>query len=140
MNVIDEVKQASAYALSGFADSAGPDTNESAGARFLVSIRDAVIESVEYLMGSDALTLTEAVEDMRYHGKDGEIADGAVPVYTHEKWATFVDLAAYNEDLTELGDFPDDMDSVSGWALYLMASRLVSVILDELEQGDVDED
>jgi hypothetical protein len=32
-----------------------------------------------------------------------EIADYCVPVYTHNLWVTFVDLAAYSEDVSDLG-------------------------------------
>ncbi|AWY07636.1 OCR-like antirestriction protein [Streptomyces phage Yosif] len=134
--ILDDIKARSSYRLSNDAGCGCPDNLESEGALFLDRVRDAVVESLEYLVGSDDLTLVEAVEYARDHGTDGEIADSAVSVYTHEKWKQFVDLQAYNEDLDEIGGTPDDLDQGAGWALYLIASRLVGQLLQEIEDAE----
>ena len=98
------------YELANMADCSNPDSQESPGARFLLSVQD------DY---------RERVEDGYYDEDDSphEIADGAVPVYTHNLWQTFTDLGAYNEDPSELGVESDDMTSAAGVCLYMIAAR-----------------
>lgn len=113
------------FALARMAGCADPDNGDSPGARFLVSVADAASEHW-YAYGPDGADDHDAV---------WEIADGAVPVYTHELWATFVDLAAYNED-DEHGFMADalshghaDLGKLAGIALYQIAERLVHAVL-----------
>lgn len=91
----------------------------SPGARFLRSVAYDVAEFVND--ESD-----DQDQDERMH----EIADGAVPVYTHELWQTFVDLAAYTEDVS------DELEKVAQLALYMIAARLAAALI-EAEQGEV---
>lgn len=107
-----------AWQLARLADCMDPDSNESAGARFLERVE------ADYL---------EAVEDERYDGDETphEIADNAVPVYTHERWQAFVDLGAYQEDVTELGDDGSDLTQSAAVALYMIAQRLVYALAAE---------
>lgn len=98
----------------------------SAGARFLRSVEDDCRDRLE---DGDEI---DDVGDVAH-----EVADGAVPVYTHERWSVFVDLAAYTEDLDELGGEPSDMTEAAGWALYLIGRRLAEALL---EQDDDDGD
>lgn len=130
------------WQLAHLAGCADPDTHDgigfdsfeapegfepSAGARFLRRVEDDVYE----LMQDDSYD-----EDDSPH----EIADGAVPIYTHELWKTFVDLAAYQEDPSELGAEPDDMTKCAGVCLYMIADRLARAIAEEQSDEDEDED
>lgn len=135
VKVIEAINAYGPYSLASFADCASPDSNESTGAQFLNRVRDGIVESVEYVMGKDRLSLVEAVEEVRNVGADHEVCDGAVPIHTYLKWATFADLCAYQEDLDELGGASNDMDTNAGMCLYLIASRLVSLLLDQMEEG-----
>lgn len=111
----------SAYRLSSDADCASPDTLESVGARFLLGIRDAVHEM-----------LTDSDDPTGDFGDDiATIADDAVPIYTSDIWATFVDLGAYNEDPTEMGADGSDMEQAAKVCLYIIASRLADVLVAE---------
>lgn len=78
-------------------------------------------------------------DDMDYDGAVHELADGAVPVYTHDFWATFVDLAAYAEDTDEFGPFEDVGDSAKA-AVYMIAERLAHTLLKEWWMDDDDQD
>lgn len=135
MATLDDIKAETAYALSGTDRAAcgSPDSLDSAGAKFLVSVRDAVVEAVEFgeiTIGSDANE--DAI---------AEIADGAPDVYTATKWAEFVDLAAYQEDPTELGFDGSDMDKAADACLYIIAQRLAAALVEALaEDADDDQD
>ncbi|WJN63323.1 Ocr-like antirestriction protein [Streptomyces phage phiScoe54] len=135
--ILSEIKGETHWSLAVDAESSSPDSDESAGARFLRGIRDSVIEAVEWRIEHDELSLAEAVEDIRYVGADGEIADGAVPVYTYDKWLTFTDLGAWTEDVSEIADTSvyADLDTQAGWALYLIAYRLVAKLLQDIEDN-----
>ncbi|WJN62849.1 Ocr-like antirestriction protein [Streptomyces phage phiScoe2] len=136
-DILSEIKGETHWSLSVDAESGTPDSDESAGARFLSGIRDSVIEAVEWRVEHSEMTLTEAVEDIRYDGTDGEIADGAVPIYTYDKWQTFTDLTAWTEDVSEIADTSvySDLDTQAGWALYLIAYRLVAKLLQDIEDN-----
>ncbi len=58
------------------------------------------------------------------------MADGAVPVYTGERWAVFADLAAYNEDPGDIGGWPADLTDAAGVALYVIAERLALALVE----------
>lgn len=123
-----EVSDWTVYRLANEAGCTDPDSEDSPGAQFLGGIRDSVLEAIEY--GGDP-------EEIPH-----EVADAAVPVYTYQRWRTFVDLGAWeeDEDLDELGGYPDDMTLAAGHCLYLIGSRLAAAILAELEDEDEDED
>ena len=124
------------FCLASLADCASPDSISSPGAAFLASVARDVAEHVESYVaeGDPGYRLTELREDGSH-----EIADSAVPVYTHERWQVFVDLAAYNEDASELGATADDLTGAAGVALYMIAERLVHALADELSEA-LDED
>lgn len=118
----EELERLNAFELARMADIASPDEFDSVGAQFLLSVRDSFIE---YIIDNDG----EPSEDMAH-----EVADLAVPIYTHERWLTFVDLAAYQEDVEELvTDDVRDMTQRAGVALYLIAERLVFALIEEME-------
>lgn len=109
----------SIYTLAILARCADPNSADSPGGRFLRRVETATLETVED---------DQDVDDARH-----EIADGAVPVHTHDRWQTFVDLAAYNEDLEELAGTSGDMTANAGFALYLIAERLAGTLLATLD-------
>lgn len=100
-----------AYQLANLAGVACPDSVESPGAQFLRGVESAA-------------------EDVADPDDVGEVADGCVPVYTHERWQVFVDLAAFNEDPSELGGDSADLTQAAGVALYMIAERLLAVLLE----------
>lgn len=108
-----------AYRLAGMAECASPDSPDSPGVRFLLRVASDFAERV-----ADG----EEYDDDAAYDMAHEVADAAVPIYTHERWVTFVDLAAYNEDPSELGADASDMTELAGVCLYLIAERLVRVL------------
>ncbi|ACQ80766.1 hypothetical protein Bcav_2517 [Beutenbergia cavernae DSM 12333] len=106
------------YALASLADVAIPDAVDSPGARWLVGVADAAAE--------DAYRL-----DHGEHAGDvaHEVADAAVPVYTADLWAVYVDLAAYREDVAELLEPTTDPERLARVALYAVAARLAALLL-----------
>ena len=131
----DVIRELTAYRLANEADVTGPDSPTSLGAEFLLRVAEAVAENLDY---NPEVTAAEWAEDGAH-----EVADGCVPVYTHERWQTFVDLAAYTEDVSEYGGFEDDMTSAAGVALYMVADRLarqLSEMVDEAREDAADED
>jgi hypothetical protein len=109
----------SPYELARIAECASPDAPDSPGARFLVGIADAVEEAREG--DSD-------IDDLAH-----EVADAAVPVYTHRLWMTFVDLGAYDEadeDGAAVASLADGNPSnYAGAMLYYIARRLAYRLL-----------
>ena len=101
---------------------AGRIFDPSPGAIFLRRIADAFAEHVEYV-GEDF--------DPDDSDTAGDAADGAVPVYTSNVWATFVDLGAYAEDeIHHYVDNSDDMEKRAQVALYLIGERLFFALAD----------
>lgn len=131
----------SPFHLSGLADCYSPDSSDSPGAEFLASVARDVAEHVEpYRTDEDDLDVYRARVDDLQQDAAHEIADSAVPIYTHDRWATFVDLGAYNEDVTEFVEVSDLTDA-AGVALYMIASRLVAALAQELTDAlDEEED
>ena len=122
----DTLRDLTVFRLANEAGCSSPDDAESAGAKFLDAVRDAVIEAIEY-----------DPEASDYDEQASEIADNAPDVYTHAMWSEFVDLAAYNEDPTELGAEADDMDKCARVCLYMIADRLARVLFEMV--ADVEE-
>lgn len=122
-----------AHQLAYLADCASPDNAgegdeaPSAGASFLLSVQDEILDAHEY----DPWTANAC--DVF------EIADQLVPIYTHDLWETFADLAAYREDVTDFGPI-ETMEKGAQVALYMIAERLASALVAELiEEGDEEE-
>ena len=120
----------SAYFLAGMADCASPNTPESAGAVFLTRVAHDTLAALDYV---DAVTDERETEDI-----PSEVADAAVPIYTHNVWATFTDLAAWQEDPTELMGGEFDMEQAAKVSLYMIAERLVWALLAEIRQAAED--
>lgn len=100
---------------------AGQTFDPSPGARFLRSVADSVAEAIDYA-GEDF-----DPDDFDAH----ELADGAVPVYTHDIWEAFTDLAAYNEDPSEYGASDGDLTRMASVALYMIGERLAVALARE---------
>src|SRR4051812_20686288 len=95
---LDSVREMTRHALANnVADIGGPDADDSPGAKFLGHVRDAVIESLEWTVENNDPDLAHAARVLR--DDSHELADAAVPVYTYERWLTFVDLAAWQVDV-----------------------------------------
>jgi hypothetical protein len=103
-----------AFALSNMAGCGCPDAIDSPGAQFLLGVQEMVND-----------------RDERDEDAIHEIADSAPDVYTYTRWQEFVDVAAWNEDLDDLGGSTGDMTQDAGVALYLIASRLAARLFEE---------
>lgn len=60
-----------------------------------------------------------------------ELADGSVPIYNIDRWEAFVELQAWQEDISDYGK-PESLTDGAGVALYIIARRL----LEELRLRD----
>jgi len=125
---LDEIKEKGDWELARMADC--QKSNGEHGTRFLTAVRDAYVEHVEY-KGED-FDPSEDISDTAH-----EIADGAPDVYTSTRWAEFVDLAAYHEDISDLmPETGDNLTKAAGVALYIIAQRLVYALHAELTDED----
>jgi hypothetical protein len=115
----ETLNELTGYRLANEAGCASPDSVVSAGAKFLNSVRDAVVECVETI---------EEGEIEEWDDQINEIADNAPDVYTSTMWAEFVDLGAYQEDPTDLGVDGSDMDQSARICLYIIAERLARAL------------
>ena len=108
----------------------------SPGAKFLRSVADDMDWRIKYYFDDDPRE-----HDPREHepwelvdllaDEIAEVADGAVPIYTGERWAVFADLAAWQEDTTEYGATGDDLTAAAGIALYVIAERLARALVEK---------
>ncbi len=113
------------WELAQMADCASPDDEHSPGATFLLRVQDDMAERFTWAADND-----EVVDEDAAH----EVADSAVPVYTHQRWQVFGDLCAYQEDITDYRTDAADMTATAGVALYLIAERLAFALLEEEEE------
>ena len=67
-----------------------------------------------------------------------EIADSAVPVYTVDRWATFTDLGAWQEDIEDLasGTGAVALTDLAGLALFVIADRVAGATYAALVAGE----
>lgn len=149
MTVITEAIAAlngmTAYTLANMADTPSPDSPESVGAVFLSAVRDSVTEQLDYYFSGDyaeyAEDLPTFVDSIRELSTfSHEIPDAAPSIYTHERFQQLTDLCAYQEDVSEYG--PASIEETAGYALYMVAERLVSALLDyvaDFEPADAED-
>jgi hypothetical protein len=115
------------FTLARMAGCADPDTSTSAGANYLRQIEAATEEAIGWHVDNHEPGDVDPAE----------IADGCVPMPTHEIWATFVDLAAYQEDISEYGYGTSDLEKLASVALYTIGARLAAAIIAEhTDDGD----
>ena len=106
-----------ANGLAYIADCYSPDSTTSAGAALLLSVQDSV--NCADITPQDT---EDTMEDIVH-----EIADGAPDVYTHQMWLEFIDLGAYQEDVTEYGE-PESMEHGARVALFIICERLAQAL------------
>jgi len=128
----EEIKSFTAYRLANEADCSCPESSESAGATFLMGVRDATIEMLEYKPDVEPA-------ELNYDGAISEIADGAPSCYNFTRWTEFVDLAAWQEDTDELAGDGGDMTDRAGVALYMIAERLAQTLAEQAWTEDEEE-
>jgi hypothetical protein len=105
-----------------------PDTDSSPGADFLRSIETSVKDALNTI-DADSGDMDEWSME-RAH----EIADYCIPAYTHALWSTFVDLAAYSEDVSERGmeSVPmDELTKLPSVALFMIGERLALALFSD---------
>lgn len=121
MSTIDEIRDTTPNQLARMADCDAPDSQLSPGAIFLSNVRDAFLERYD---------------DGSYDDDTAcEIADDAPSIYTYTLWKQFTDLAAWQEDISDLSDPSGDMNRNASIALYMIAERLVRALHAEMEAG-----
>ena len=100
----------------------------SPGAKFLRSVADDLAERIAYVFADldpAGCDLTRELDE-EVQG----VADAAPSVYTFTRWQEFTDLAAWQEDATELGASADDLTAAAGIALYAIAERLALALVE----------
>lgn len=118
------------YSLAAPAGTYSPDSETSPGAQFLTGIASDVAGQIAYRLNDGEPFDLDEFNDSDRH----EIADSAVPIYTAEMWATFVDLGAWQEDPSELGFDASDMEQAAKVCLYMIAERLASELADHVAE------
>lgn len=120
------------YELADMVDVSTPDGSYSPGADFLNGIRDDVHERLRNGATADSI-----------RNESGTIAGEFIEIIEsrgiHRKWAAFVDLSAYLEDLSELGQF-EDAEDVANRALWQIADRFCHRVADQLDELDDDDE
>jgi len=100
----------------------------SPGALFLRSVADDTAERIAYHFADLDPAGCDLARELE--GEVQEVADAAPSVYTFTRWQEFTDLAAWQEDATELGASADDLTGAAGVALYVIAERLALALVD----------
>lgn len=118
------------HVLARMADTYSPDRPDSPGAEFLLNVQSATREALDWQTEQEGQSLAEAIEHVRDE-RTNELADGAVPVYTFARWATFIDLGAWQADISDYANGDQDMTRLCGLSLYLIAETLVGALLDD---------
>lgn len=109
--------------LATAADALFPNSKEAEN--FLDRVLNDVIERADDLLSDE-----DDANDIVH-----EIADNAVPIYTHDLWTCFVDLGAYNEDMGDLGGATEDMTKNAQICLYMMAERVAHILVQNLSEA-----
>jgi len=115
------------YALANWADVAGPNNLYSPGAEWLEAVHTEALELIEQIE-EEGWSVKLLLKDGDALDLITESADRVVPIYTHKIWSVFVDLAAYQEDLSDFGPI-EEMEQAAMVSLYLIAERLISATL-----------
>lgn len=134
-STLADVRALNAWQLAHLADVPSPDSLESPGALFLASVRDSLVDAageVGRLVDDEGCIVGDDEASDLAH----ELADETTPIYTHDVWAQFVDLSAYNEDLEGYVDESTTMEARARLALYCIAERLVLALVDEVRDLD----
>lgn len=117
--------------LAGLAGCGLPASETSPGGAFLRGIANDMPDVLERVALGE-----EDVSDVV-----SETANSAPDYRTYTCWQEFADLQAWQEDISEFGD-PSAEDltiSVASRALYIIAERLVNVLITEAKEADDDD-
>jgi hypothetical protein len=109
----------SVFELSRIADCGSPDSLKSPGAELLDNIR---VNLIDHLENNPESAVQVA-----------EIAESSVTVYTHPIWLQFVDLCAYNEDISEYMALGSTMTQQAQYSLGYLAERVITELCGLLE-------
>lgn len=145
-DALEHIKGLNAYQLAGYAESSDPDTLESPGAEFLGRVRNDVAERLEWSWEQlseeerENISLEEFGESLNDDGFSHEIADSAVPIYNHQRMQVLTDLAAWQEDVSDYSAGDSDIITLAGYALYIVAERLVNALISEVAESDSEEE
>jgi hypothetical protein len=101
------------YELASIADIATPSSKSSPGAEFMESVQSVMMDY-----------LSSELEQVPIN----EAADASLNVYTHDIWLQFVDLCAYNEDISGITSESQSMTERAMLSLYLIAERLIDTL------------
>ncbi len=101
----------------------------SPGAQFLRRVADNLAGRIAYIF--EDLDPAGCDLERELEGEVHKVADGAMPIYTGERWAVFADLSAYNEDPGDIGGWPADLTDAAGIALYMIAERLAAALVEK---------
>lgn len=112
------LKSINAYYMASIIDSASPSSLSSKGAELLDSLRYNVLEWLT--MNDEPINVTQ-------------LADDAVPTYTHDIWETFTDLCAYHEDIEDWTHEGMSMTEQATMALYVIGERFVTTFCELLD-------
>jgi hypothetical protein len=114
------MEQFTAFRLANEAGVSCPDNENSPGADFLLNVQEALIEALDNGVGVDLTDESGKLDDIIIN-----VADEAPSIYTHQRFRELIDLAAYGEDLEELGT-PErfDLHDTTGACLFIVARRL----------------
>lgn len=118
-NLTATLNSYTAHQLAYRADCLYPDLTSSAN--FLTIIRDTVVDWFE----NDYVT-DDPSDDAH------EIADGCIPVYTHEQWEMFTDLGLYQDSTGLVEDLQPTIGNLAAVSLYVTAETLATALLSEL--------
>lgn len=125
-----------AYNLAGLADVHSGDSLESPGSMMLSRVRDNVLEQLEYAL-QDASTAEDALAALDRWAEGDEpaqIADDGPNIYNYQRMQELVDLAAWDEDVSEFGGVSDIL-TAAGYALYEISRRLVDALVQEVREA-----
>lgn len=120
---MQELASRSVFCIASDVDCGSPDARSSEGAEFLREVWQATLTEIEN-EGTDVNL--DAIRDRADY-----IVDPIMPVYTHDMWRTYVDLAAYREDLD--GFESSDMTVSAQVALMMIGERVVNLAVNEYE-------
>jgi len=120
-----DIETLNSHQLAALAGTPSPDSHNSPGASYLGRLKDTICDSYRY-----------ATEHNNTFDSDDlhQIVDGCVPVYTHELWTAFTDLAAYEQDVSEYGYeyVPDRPEQYPATALYMVGMALASELVEHI--------
>ncbi|ATI19008.1 hypothetical protein KGG85_gp68 [Streptomyces phage Tefunt] len=135
MTPIEKINEYSPDKLARIADCTVPDTNVNEGADFLARVRDSVVGKIEAYWSGRPSELADVVRKYRERIQD-KASEAAPDAFADTMWREYVDLRAYQEDLTEFGTPTDDtMEGRARLALSSIAHRLASALFDEIEEA-----